>query len=184
MAILSHAKHKKYQLLETVRDCVTYSLTESEALEYIKNRTGEELSTRHYYRIKGFVQSDPSLTQLWLSQFTKLGFVTEHRKHIEEVNKARAEMWRMILEEQVKPADQQDKLLIAKLYSQIQENIKLASALNLGTPVVAQIKAMVDKASSSNNNNNESNKTLYYNRQDIQHSSSISFPGPKDPDLY
>jgi hypothetical protein len=55
----------------------------------------------------------------------------------------------MILEEQVKPAEQQDKLLIARLYSQIQENIKLASALNLGTPVIAQIKSMVDKASSS-----------------------------------
>jgi hypothetical protein len=98
-------------------------------------------------------------------------------------------MWRMILEEHSKPAEQQDKLLIAKLYSQIQENIKLASALNLGTPVVAQIKAMVDnKASSSSSNNinsNESNKTFYYNKQDVQHS---SLPGPeeqpKDPSLY
>src|ERR671931_862850 len=151
MAILSHAKQKKYQLLEAVRDCITYSLTEREALAYIKNRTGDELSTRHYYRIKSFVQSDPS-TQLWLSQFTKLGFVTEHRKHIDEVNKARSEMWRMILEEQSKTDEEQDKQLIAKLYSQIQENVKLASALNLGTPVVAQIKAMVDKASSNNNN--------------------------------
>src|ERR671930_1123276 len=164
-----YTKHQKYQLLEAVRDCVTYSLTEREALAYIKNRTGgEELSTRHYYRIKNFVQSEAS-TQLWLSQFTKLGFVTEHRKHIDEVNKARAEMWRMILKEQIRPAEQQDKFLIAKLYSQIQENIKLASALNLGTPVVAQIKAMVDKA-------NESHKTLQYNRQDIQHYSSL--PGP------
>ena len=85
MAILSHTKHKKYQLLEAVRDCVTYSLTEREALAYVKNRTGEELSTRHYYHIKNFVQSEPS-TQLWLSQFTKLGFVTEHRKHIDEIN--------------------------------------------------------------------------------------------------
>ena len=179
MAILSHAKHKKYQLLEAVRDCITYSLTEREALEYIKNRTGgEELSSRHYYRIKSFVQSDPS-TQLWLSQFTKLGFVTEHRKHIDEVNKARSEMWRMILEEQSKPDEEQDKQLIAKLYSQIQENVKLASALNLGTPVVAQIKAMVDKASS--NNNNES-YTLYYNKQDIQPQSLPE--GPKDPSLY
>ena len=59
-----YTKHQKYQLLEAVRDCVTYSLTEREALAYIKNRTGgEELSTRHYYRIKNFVQSEPS-TQL------------------------------------------------------------------------------------------------------------------------
>jgi hypothetical protein len=102
MAILSHAKQKKYQLLEAVRDCITYSLTEREALAYIKNRTGgEELSTRHYYRIKSFVQSESS-TQLRLSQFTKLGFVTEHRKHIDEVNKARSEMWHIILEEQAK----------------------------------------------------------------------------------
>jgi hypothetical protein len=86
-------------------------------------------------------------------------------------------MWRMVLEEQIKPAEQQDKLLIAKLYSQIQENIKLASALNLGTPVVAQIKAMVD------NKANEFNKTLYYNRQDIQHS-SLPEPESKDPSLY
>src|ERR671931_2847525 len=148
-----YTKHQKYQLLEAVRDCITYSLTEREALVYIKNRTGgeKELSIRHYYRIKSFVQSEPS-TQLWLSQFTKLGFVTEHRKHIDEVNKARSEMWRMILEEHSKPDEEQDKQLIAKLYSQIQENVKLASALNLGTPVVAQIKAMVDKASSNNNN--------------------------------
>src|SRR5919198_3157394 len=169
MAILSHAKHKKYQLLEAVRECITYSLTEREALAYIKNRTGgeKEISTRHYYRIKSFVQSEPS-TQLWLSQFTKLGFVTEHRKHIDEVNKARAEMWRMILKEQIRPAEQQDKFLIAKLYSQIHENIKLASALNLGTPVVAQIKAMVDKASNNDNNNYESPTTLYYHKQGIQ----------------
>jgi hypothetical protein len=175
MAILSHAKQKKYQLLEAVRDCVTYSLTEREALAYVKNRTGEELSIRHYYRIKSFVQSEPS-TQLWLSQFTKLGFVTEHRKHIDEINKARSDMWRMILEEQIKPAEQQDKLLITKLYSQIQENIKLASALNLGTPVVAQIKAMVDKANESH--------TLHYNKQDIQHYSLLPGPEPKDPALY
>ena len=100
-------------------------------------------------------------------------------------------MWRMILEEQSKPAEQQDRLLIAKLYSQIQENTKLASALNLGTPVVSQIKAMVDKAqtsvssssSISSVNNHESN-TLQYNKQDFQ---PPSLPGPeqrKDPSLY
>jgi hypothetical protein len=177
MAILSHAKHKKYQLLEAVRDCITYSLTEREALEYIKNRTGEELSTRHYYRIKNFVQSEPS-TQLWLSQFTKLGFVTEHRKHIDEVNKARSEMWRMVLDEQLKPDIIQDKQLIAKLYSQIQENIKLASALNLGTPVIAQIKSMVDKANEFN--------TLSYNNQGIQPRPGLPGPEgePRDPNLY
>jgi hypothetical protein len=181
--LTKYTKHQKYQLLEAVRDCVTYSLTEREALAYIKNHTGQELNRRNYYRIKSFVQSDPSSTQLWLSQFTnKLGFVTEHRKHIDEVNKARSEMWRMILEEQAKPDEQQDKHLIAKLYSQIQENIKLASALNLGTPVVAQIKAMVDK---SNNNNNEST-TLYYNKQDVQSSSlpEPEQPKTKDPSLY
>jgi hypothetical protein len=85
-------------------------------------------------------------------------------------------MWRMILEEQIKPAEQQDKLLIAKLYSQIQENIKLASALNLGTPVVAQIKAMVDKANDSN--------SLYYNKQDVQPPLSGPEEQPKDPSLY
>jgi hypothetical protein len=182
IVLTKYTKHQKHRLVEAVRDCVTYSLTEREALAYIKNRTGDELNRRNYYRIKSFGQSEPS-TQLWLSQFTKLGFVTEHRKHIDEVNKARAEMWRMILEEQqIKPAEQQDKLLIAKLYSQIQENIKLASALNLGTPVIAQIKAMVDKAS-SNNNNNESNKALYYNKQDVQ--PQLPRPEePKDPSLY
>ena len=179
-------KHQKYQLVEAVRDCVTYSLTEREALVYIKNRTGcDELNRRNYYRIKSFVQSEPS-TQLWLSQFTKLGFVTEHRKHIDEVNKARSDMWHMILEEQSKPEEKQDKHLIAKLYSQIQDNIKLASALNLGTPVVAQIKAMVDNNNKESNNNEQSHKTLYYNKQDIQPS---SLPGPeeqptKDPSLY
>jgi hypothetical protein len=91
-----YTKQQQYQLLEAVRDCITYSLTEREALAYIKNRTGLEISRRHYYNIKDFAQSEPS-TRLWLSQFTKLGFVTEHRKHIDEVNKARSEMWRMIL---------------------------------------------------------------------------------------
>jgi hypothetical protein len=92
----------------------------------------------------------------------------------------------MILEEQSKPEEKQDKHLIAKLYSQIQDNIKLASALNLGTPVVAQIKAMVDNNNKESNNNEQSHKTLYYNKQDIQPS---SLPGPeeqptKDPSLY
>jgi hypothetical protein len=166
------------ELLAAVRDCMTYNLTEREALAYIKERTGEEITGRHYYRVKSFVESDPDSTQLWLSQFTKIGFVTEHRKHIDEVNKARSEMWQMIWQEQDKPPEQQNLMLIAKLYSQIEDNVRLASALNLGTPVVAQIKAMVDKA-------NEQFNTLSYNKQDIQ---PRGLPEPesteKDPDLY
>jgi hypothetical protein len=77
-----YTKQQQYQLLEAARDCITYSLTEKEALAYVKNRTGLEISRRHYYHIKSFVVSEPS-TQLWLSQFTKLGFVTEHRKRID-----------------------------------------------------------------------------------------------------
>jgi spore germination protein GerM len=88
----------------------------------------------------------------------------------------------------IKPEEKQDKHLIAKLYSQIQENVKLASALNLGTPVVAQIKALVD----NNINNNKANepRTLYYNKQDVQSSIQPQLPtaGPrpesKDPSLY
>ena len=85
-------------------------------------------------------------------------------------------MWRMILEEQVKPAEQQDKLLMAKLYSQIQENIKLASALNLGTPVVAQIKAMVDRANES--------KSLYIGKQNTGPRGLPGSEESKDPSLY
>ena len=90
-----YTKQQQYQLLEAVRDCITYSLTEKEALVYIKNCTGLEISRCHYYHIKDSVASEPS-TQLWLSQFTKLGFVTDHRKHIDEVNKARSEIWHML----------------------------------------------------------------------------------------
>ena len=65
-----------------VQDCITYRLTESESLEYIKTRYGKKISIASYKRRKALFKSDLS-TQLWLNDFTRIGFVINHRQHME-----------------------------------------------------------------------------------------------------
>ena len=127
-------------LNELVKDCITYKLTETEALEYIKIRF-HPISLSSYKLRKSNILSDKS-THLWLNHFTRIGFVSNHKKHIEHIETILEDSLKQFFCEKNKK--NRDERKIQQLKSDIRENTKLLSELNLGTPIISAIKARVE----------------------------------------
>ena len=124
-----------------VQDCITFRLTETESLEYIKTRYGKSISSPSFNRRKANVSSDPS-TQTWLNHFSRVGFLKNHQTDIETINKIRDDSMHQLQIEIDKP--DRDEYKILKLKSDIRDNTQLLSELNLGTPIISAIKAKLE----------------------------------------
>ena len=129
-------------LNEFVKDCITYRLSERESLEYIKLRSGREISAASYNRRKGHIKSDSS-THLWLNNFTRIGFVINHRQHMETINKLRDDSMRQLEKEISKKSRDERKILALK--NSIMEATKLLVELDLGTPIISAIKTKLEQ---------------------------------------
>lgn len=128
-------------LNELVKDCVTYRLTEPEAVQYIKMRYGKSIAIPTIARRKARILSDKS-TNIWLNNFTRIGFVKNHQADVETIQKLRDDSMRQfVIEIHKRP---RDEYKILKLKSDIRDNTQLLSELNLGTPIISAIKAKLE----------------------------------------
>lgn len=135
-----------------ISDCISFNLKPEEAREYIRIESGHKISRTHYYRIREKQLSEES-SQTWLNQFTRIGFVQNHRKLLDDATKVyEGSLNRYFIESIRNPPD---KELIIKLESSYRENAKLVSDLSAGTPIIAALKA---KLQESNNNKGLENK--------------------------
>ena len=125
-------------LNELIKDCITYKLTEAEGLKYIELRYGKKISVTSYNRRKAHVKSDRS-TQLWLNHFTRIGFVQSHQSHLETINKILNELMHQLEKEISLKNRNEDKIL--KIIDRIMEATKLLVGLDMGSPIIAAIKA-------------------------------------------
>ena len=82
-------------LTELVKDCITYRLEESEALQYIGIRF-KPISLSNYKFRKARVLREDN-TQLWLNHFTRIGFVQHHRNQIEVIEAIQKDSLRLLL---------------------------------------------------------------------------------------
>ena len=128
-------------LNELVKDCITYRLTEIEALEYIKTRF-HSISLSSYKLRKSKVLSDKSI-ELWLNNFTRMGFIINHKKQIENIEAILEDSLKQFFYE--KDKKNRDERKIQQLKNDIRENTKLLSELNLGTPIISSIKAKLEQ---------------------------------------
>jgi hypothetical protein len=128
-------------LNELIKDCITYRLTETEALEYLEKRF-RPISLSSYKSRKSKIVSDKSI-EIWLNNFTRVGFVANHKMHIEYIQSILNDSLKQFFTEKNKKNRDEKKLLILK--NDIRENTKLLSELNLGTPVISAIKARIEK---------------------------------------
>ena len=127
-------------LNELVKDCITYRLTESEALTYIKTRF-HPISLSSYKLRKSKIMSEKS-TEIWLNDFTRIGFVSNHKKHIEYIESIIEDSLEQFFIEKNKK--QRDEKKIHLLKADIRDNTKLLSELNLGTPIISAIKSRIE----------------------------------------
>ncbi len=129
-------------LNELVLNCITYRLTEPEALRYIETRF-HRISETSYKQRKASVLSDGS-TQVWLNHFTRIGFVQHHKEQLEVIQKLQADSLRQFLIE-TNRSNNRNENLILRLKNDIRENAKLLSELGLGTPIISAIKAKLQE---------------------------------------
>jgi len=83
---------------------------------------------------------------------TRIGFVLNHKKHMEDLQKAQDDtMHQFYIETQKEPRNWR---IISRLNYDIRENVKLLSELGLGTPIIAAIKSKLEKARAVQHDNN------------------------------
>jgi hypothetical protein len=153
MAMISKTESKFLNSL--VQDCITFGLTEPEALKYIEIRF-KTISASTYQLRKAHVLSDKSI-QVWLNHYTRIGFVSSHKQHIENIQKILDDSLKQLFIEQNKTITDdngvrktnRDEFKILRLKRDIRENTQLLSELNLGTPIISAIKAKLQQDDSN-----------------------------------
>ena len=126
-----------------ITDCITYRLTEKEAVKFIESRF-KPISVQSYKHRKARLLSEQS-TQIWLNHFTRIGFINSHKEQIETIQKIQDDSLRQFLIESFKNQADRDEDKLSKLKQDIRENTKLLSELNLGTPIISAIKARIEQ---------------------------------------
>ena len=126
---------------ELVKDCITFNLDSKEGLEYIKIRYGKPISIASYKRRKALFKSDLS-TNIWLNNFTRIGYVINHRQHMERINKICDDSMHQLQKEISKPNRDERKILALK--DSIMESTKLLVELDMGTPIISAIKTKIE----------------------------------------
>jgi hypothetical protein len=134
-------------LNELVKDCITYKLDTNEAVEYIQARYGKSVAASSYKARKARVLSDQS-TNIWLNNFTRIGFVQSHQQDISTISKLRDDSMHQLQIEIDKP--DRDEYKILKLKQDIRDNTQLLSELNLGTPIISALKAKLEQRQNDN----------------------------------
>jgi hypothetical protein len=88
-------------LNELVKDCITYKLDTNEAVQYIQARYGKPVAASSYKARKVRVLSDES-TNIWLNNFTRIGFVQSHEQDISTISKLRDDSMHQLQIENIK----------------------------------------------------------------------------------
>ena len=137
-------QYRQKLLDKLVTDCITYRLTEKEAHRYIEEEYGKPISSKTYFTIKSRLESQSEVTsQLWLNEFTRIGFVQHHRKLIDNLERIYEDnLNRFFIESRKEPRNDE---LILKINANIRENTRLLCELGLGSPIIAAVKAKLQQ---------------------------------------
>ena len=132
---------------QLIDDCNIYSLNEKESLEYIKQRLGRPISGRTYRRYKQAINYD-EITQTWINQYAKVGFLTTYKEIFDVIEIIQKDTLRDYLTENSKPYEEKNHSRIQMYRNSLRENSKLLTELSDASPIIAQIKARIDRAES------------------------------------
>ena len=121
-----------------IQDCITYRLHDKDAQQYIKSYTGKKLSQGYISKKKKEVESEPKIN-LWLNHHTRIGFIRDHKSRMDEMEKVQGKLMNLFLTET-------NVRIIALLSERIESINTRLSELNLGSPIIAQIKQKMEVA--------------------------------------
>jgi hypothetical protein len=125
-----------------VNDCITYDLTEREAMDYLRLKFPIQVTAKTYYWYKRKLLSEGVALQ-WLTKFSKIGFVQNHHRLIVDAKRIYNDSLRRYFFEMAK-GDKANRFTIMKLTEDYRQNAKWLLNLSMGSPIVAQIKAQIE----------------------------------------
>ena len=126
----------KTGLQQLVRDCELLGLNEEEALEYVKERFGKEISRSNYYSIKSNLKKNEEVIfKNKLDRHTKIQFLIDHFNRISELEIVQKRLLKILHEEVSKPIDKRNLTGISKIASNINANITTLTVLSSGSPL-------------------------------------------------
>jgi hypothetical protein len=144
---------------QLIQETEIVGMSEKEALKYIEAKLGKPISGQTLYRYKQAIRSDPDRNG-WLSYYARAGFIDHYRDLLAQMQLVQRDLMRSWIEENAKPdKTMKDKLLIQQLAKNLRENITVLSQLGLGAPIIASMKAIVDKTDTTNTNTSTSTIT-------------------------
>ncbi len=143
---MKYTKIERERLRSLVSDCVIFNLSEKESLEYIRMRFGKSIAQSYFYFIKKSIQSDRN-TQAWLNDFCRIGFVSEHRKRLEKLQLVQKILFEMLYKEWQK-GESADQNIAISIVDEISRIGKGLTSLQSGSPILAQVKALLKQRSS------------------------------------
>ena len=124
-------------LKRLLQDCSIFRLTDKESQHYIEQYTNVILHEKTINKKRKELESDPVINQ-WLGYQTRIGFVKEHKKRMEEIEKVQSKLMKKFLQTN-------DTQTIMELSDKIVNVNKRLSELNLGSPIIAQIKKKLEE---------------------------------------
>ena len=130
---------QNFILNKLVTDCITFGLKTKEALKYIEIEFGQPYPERSYTRRRAKLQSEDT-SNLWLNYFTRIGFLQQHRKLMDDIQKIHDDSLNRYFYESIKSREERNEDLILKLKADIRENAKLLAEFTLSTPIISAIK--------------------------------------------
>lgn len=126
-----------------VMDCITFRFKPEEALQYIKDESGHDMTPETYHSKRSRLQRKGTQTSKWLNYFTRVGFVEQHKQLMDDALKVQDDRMKQFGIETHKPKGKRNELTISRINADIALNIRLITDLMDSTPIVASIKARI-----------------------------------------
>lgn len=103
----------------------------------------ESIDPSYFYELKRSLERSKSITQSWLNDFCLRGFVIEYRKQLDEMQLVQRLLLEMLFRGW-KKEDSGDPNIILSIINEMIRVSKRLQGLALGSPILAQMKAMLD----------------------------------------
>jgi hypothetical protein len=147
---LSNAKRltaeDRIEIKQVIREQKMYGWTHKEALEICKHRLKHRrgIGMRSYVSMVAEFAQDNEVTE-WYAVQAKAGFLENYKQIIEEMMFVKHRLLRKFDHETSKPLEEQNPFIVSTLSRNVREQLLALAALNVGSPILMQIKTLVDK---------------------------------------
>lgn len=143
MKLMAFNERERSVIRQLVSDCDLFGLEEVDSLKYIRQRFGKSISRSYYYKVRNSINSDPSVDK-WFNHFCRIGYLTAHKKAIEEMELLQNKTKEMLFKELHK--EERDIEIIVKLLERSESQNKRLEELYTAGPVLSNVRKIIQES--------------------------------------